>query len=154
MQAVTDAVVLSKLVDGVILVVRADKTLREDVRRSARAIRDVGGRVVGVIVNEIERRQRLQRLLYGYYAELSSDDTKAAGQARGVDHEPAAESARGDGAAAPAASSPVRGSCWIDERRLGACSVERRRVRRRLDVVPVPPPTCGSSGNVGPCSRW
>ncbi len=36
-QAVTDAVVLSKLVDGVILVVRADKTLREDVKRSAKA---------------------------------------------------------------------------------------------------------------------
>ena len=63
--AVTDAVVLSKLVDGVILVVRADKTLREDVRQSAKAIHDVGGWIFGVIVNEINPGDR-SYYSYGY----------------------------------------------------------------------------------------
>ena len=55
-QPVTDAVVLSKRVDGVVLVVRASKTLRDELRRSARMIRDVGGTIVGVIVNEADER--------------------------------------------------------------------------------------------------
>jgi capsular exopolysaccharide synthesis family protein len=55
-QPVTDAVVLSKRVDGVVLVVRASRTLREELRRSARMIRDVGGSIVGVIVNELDAR--------------------------------------------------------------------------------------------------
>jgi capsular exopolysaccharide synthesis family protein len=55
-QPVTDAIVLSKRVDGVVLVVRASKTLREELRRSARMIRDVGGPIVGVIVNELDAR--------------------------------------------------------------------------------------------------
>ena len=68
-QAVTDAVVLSKLVDGVILVVRADKTLREDIKRSARSIRDVGGSIAGVIVNEINASDRsYYTYTYGYGA--------------------------------------------------------------------------------------
>lgn len=64
-QAVTDAVVLSKIVDGVVLVVRADKTLREDVRRSAKQIRDVNGWISGVIVNEINTGDR-SYYSYGY----------------------------------------------------------------------------------------
>jgi polysaccharide biosynthesis transport protein len=64
-QAVTDAVVLSKLVDGVILVVRADKTLREDIRRSARSVQGVGAWIFGVIVNEIDTSDR-SYYSYGY----------------------------------------------------------------------------------------
>jgi capsular exopolysaccharide synthesis family protein len=62
-QPVTDAVVLSKRVDGVVLVVRASKTLRDELRRSARMIRDVGGTIVGVIVNELDARDSHY---YGY----------------------------------------------------------------------------------------
>jgi len=56
-QLVTDAVVLSKRVDGVVLVVRASKTMRDELRRSTRMIRDVGGSIVGVIVNELDVRE-------------------------------------------------------------------------------------------------
>ncbi|MFN0247152.1 MAG: GumC family protein [Kofleriaceae bacterium] len=63
---VTDAVVLSKLVDGSILVVRADKTLREDIKRSARHLRGVGGTIFGVIVNAIEPDNR-SGYYYSYY---------------------------------------------------------------------------------------
>ena len=61
-QAVTDAVVLSKRVDGVVLVVRASKTMRDELRRSTRMIRDIGGSIVGVIVNELDARDSY----YGY----------------------------------------------------------------------------------------
>ena len=82
MQAVTDAVVLSKLVDGVILVVRADKTLREDVKRSAKQIRDVGGRIFGVIVNEIDATDRSYYSYnygYGYGSDTEADPEPATG---------------------------------------------------------------------------
>ncbi len=62
LQAVTDAVVLSKQTDGVVLVVRAGKTLRDDVKRSARLIRSVNGPIVGVILNEFDIEDR-----HGYY---------------------------------------------------------------------------------------
>lgn len=66
LQAVTDAVVLSKLADGVILVVRASKTLREEVKRSARQIRDVEGAIYGVILNEFDVTHR-GSYYYSYY---------------------------------------------------------------------------------------
>jgi polysaccharide biosynthesis transport protein len=66
LQVVTDAVVLSKLVDGVILLVHADKTLRDDIKRSARQIRAVHGKIFGVIVNAIEPDQR-SGYYYSYY---------------------------------------------------------------------------------------
>jgi capsular exopolysaccharide synthesis family protein len=61
--AVTDAVVLSKQTDGVALVVRAGKTLRDEVKRSVKQIRHVDGQVVGVILNQLDARERR----YGYY---------------------------------------------------------------------------------------
>lgn len=84
LQAVTDAVVLSKLTDGVILVVRAGKTIRDEVKRSANMVRDVGGRTFGVVLNEFDRRvgSYYGYSYYGYSrSEAESKDSKAADQA-------------------------------------------------------------------------
>jgi succinoglycan biosynthesis transport protein ExoP len=62
--AVTDGVILSKQADGVVIVVRAGKTLRDEVKRSVRQVRDVDGQVVGVILNQLDTRDRR----YGYYS--------------------------------------------------------------------------------------
>ncbi|HTE53087.1 MAG TPA: polysaccharide biosynthesis tyrosine autokinase [Kofleriaceae bacterium] len=67
LQAVTDAVVLSRHSDGVILVVKAGKTLREDITRSVRQLASVDGTVVGVILNEIDLDQRRDYYYYSYY---------------------------------------------------------------------------------------
>jgi len=78
LQVVTDAVVLSKQTDGVILVIHAGKTLREEIKRSANQIKAVGGKVFGVIVNAIEPNQRsgYYYSYYGYkYSEKSSEAT-------------------------------------------------------------------------------
>ncbi len=61
--AVTDAVVLSNKTDGVAIVVRAGKTLRDEVKRATRQIRHINGHIVGVIVNRLDTRDRR----YGYY---------------------------------------------------------------------------------------
>jgi capsular exopolysaccharide synthesis family protein len=67
LQAVTDAVVLSRHTDGVILVVKAGKTLREDITRSVRQITGVDGVVVGVILNELDLEERRGGYYYSYY---------------------------------------------------------------------------------------
>jgi capsular exopolysaccharide synthesis family protein len=79
LQPVTDAVLLSKRTDGVILVVQAGKTLREDIRRSANKIRGVGGAIFGVIVNAIEAGDR-DAYYYSYYGYGTPED-KAQGPA-------------------------------------------------------------------------
>ncbi len=61
--AVTDAAILSKQTDGVVLVVHAGKTLRDEVKRSVRQIRNINGHVIGVILNQLDARDRR----YGYY---------------------------------------------------------------------------------------
>jgi capsular exopolysaccharide synthesis family protein len=62
----TDAVVLSKQTDGVILVIHAGKTLRDDIQRAERNIRAVGGKIFGVILNAIEPDHRTG-YYYSYY---------------------------------------------------------------------------------------
>jgi capsular exopolysaccharide synthesis family protein len=62
----TDAVVLSKLCDGVIIVVRAGKTLRDDLKRSVHTFREVGAPMLGTIVNEIDHRSG-SYYYYSYY---------------------------------------------------------------------------------------
>jgi capsular exopolysaccharide synthesis family protein len=81
LQPVTDAVLLSKQTDGVILVVQAGKTLREDIKRSANKIRGVGGAIFGVIVNAIEASDR-DGYYYSYYGYgPKADDGKTQGSA-------------------------------------------------------------------------
>ncbi|HLL25862.1 MAG TPA: polysaccharide biosynthesis tyrosine autokinase [Kofleriaceae bacterium] len=66
LQVVTDAVVLSKHTDGVILVAKAGKTLREELRRSAKHVRAVNGTIFGTILNAIEPDKR-SGYYYSYY---------------------------------------------------------------------------------------
>lgn len=64
---VTDAAVLSTKCDGAILVVRASKTSRELARRGVEILKNVGGRIVGVVLNAVD----LESNQYGYYQRYS-----------------------------------------------------------------------------------
>jgi capsular exopolysaccharide synthesis family protein len=75
LQLVTDAVVLSKQADGVIMVVHADKTLREDAKRAARQIRHVGGTIFGTVVNAIDDSR--STYYYGKYGAYYSYSEKS-----------------------------------------------------------------------------
>ncbi len=61
--AVTDAVVLSGDVDGVIIVIKAFKTVKDLVLQAKRQLVDVDARLIGVILNDFD----IQRKSYGYY---------------------------------------------------------------------------------------
>jgi len=61
--AVTDATVLSRFVDGTVIVVRAFSTTKDLARAGARALRDVGATVAGVVLNAVN----LYRHEYKYY---------------------------------------------------------------------------------------
>lgn len=56
--AVADAAVLSTIVDGCIIVVDSRSTTRRDLLRTRDALEGVGGRIVGVVINRLNRTSR------------------------------------------------------------------------------------------------
>jgi succinoglycan biosynthesis transport protein ExoP len=65
--AVTDAAVLSTLVDATVLVVRAFATRKEYARHGARALTDVGGKLAGVVLNAVDLDRHEYQHYYYYY---------------------------------------------------------------------------------------
>ncbi|MGZ3458990.1 MAG: GumC family protein, partial [Archangium sp.] len=51
---VSDALVLSKQADGILLVLKAGATHREQAKRATRSLRDVKARVIGALLNHVE----------------------------------------------------------------------------------------------------
>lgn len=60
---VTDAVILSTLVDGCLVVARTGQTSRAAYRQTTKQLTDVGAKVLGCVLNDID----LDRKGYGYY---------------------------------------------------------------------------------------
>lgn len=79
LQPVTDAVVLAKRAEGVILVARSGRTIRDELKRAARMIRTVNVPIFGVVVNELDRRERDSYYYYSYYgySQNGGDDAPA-----------------------------------------------------------------------------
>jgi Mrp family chromosome partitioning ATPase len=59
----TDGVLVSSMVDGVLLVVHAGKSSRDVVWRSRQLLLDIGAKVFGVVLNNVD----LQHHSYYYY---------------------------------------------------------------------------------------
>jgi succinoglycan biosynthesis transport protein ExoP len=59
----TDGVLLSSMVDGVVMVVHGGKSSRDLARRSRQVLQDAGGRILGVVLNNVDLRARD----YNYY---------------------------------------------------------------------------------------
>jgi capsular exopolysaccharide synthesis family protein len=64
--AVTDAVILSRVVDGTILVVRAGRTAREALHRARGALAAVNANLLGVVLNDVDLRNPHYYGHYGY----------------------------------------------------------------------------------------
>ncbi|AGW40800.1 capsular polysaccharide biosynthesis protein [Leifsonia xyli subsp. cynodontis DSM 46306] len=60
---VTDAAVLSKSVDGVLLVVNAKRTKIDQLGKALRTLDQAAGKLTGVVLNRVPRRRRQLRLL-------------------------------------------------------------------------------------------
>jgi capsular exopolysaccharide synthesis family protein len=65
--AVTDAAILSTLVDGTVFVVRAFRTNRNLSAHGLRSIRDVDGRIVGAVLNAVNLDKHEYAHYYHYY---------------------------------------------------------------------------------------
>ncbi len=63
--AVTDAALLSTHIDGIILVVKSHHTDREVAQRAVQSLRNVGAKLTGAILNDIDLTHRYTS--YGYY---------------------------------------------------------------------------------------
>ena len=80
--AVTDAAVLSTLVDGVILVVRMGTTARAAVRRATSHLRAVHSRVLGAVLNDVDFTSGSYYGGYGYYYAYGAHDGDGAENGR------------------------------------------------------------------------
>ena len=85
---VTDSVILGSMVDGVLLVVQGDRTSRELVRRSQRLLNEVGARIFGVILNNVNVKPEdyyYYQSYYGsrYYADNAHTAADAATNGKG-----------------------------------------------------------------------
>ena len=60
---VADATVLAPLADGILIVVKAGKTKMNAVKRQVTALRQVGARLIGVVINDV----KMTRSRYSYY---------------------------------------------------------------------------------------
>ncbi|MEZ0314468.1 MAG: GumC family protein [Myxococcota bacterium] len=77
---VTDAQVLSALVDGVVLVVHANKTTWPAARAARRRLHDVGAKLFGVVLNNVDLggKGKHQYYEYGYYVYGEGDKSAPA----------------------------------------------------------------------------
>lgn len=70
---VTDAIVLSSLVDGVMLVVKSGVTRKDLLTRSVEQLRAVKAQIFGVVLNDVDLSRRGQGYYYGYYYQRDSE---------------------------------------------------------------------------------
>jgi capsular exopolysaccharide synthesis family protein len=72
---ITDATIISTLVDGVIMVVESDKTSRAALNRACRVMEHSGGRILGTVFNKVDTRRDGYygyRYYHGYYTRSAS----------------------------------------------------------------------------------
>jgi len=69
--AVTDAAVLAKLVDGVVMVIRANSTVRYVAQNGLNQLKNVGGHLLGVVLNGVDmgRGSYYYYQYYNYYGD-------------------------------------------------------------------------------------
>lgn len=79
---VTDPVILSTMVDGVIMVVHAGKSTRDVIRRASQELTSVGAKVFGVVLNNVNlQREGYDEYYYQrYYSSYSSDNDVSNGK--------------------------------------------------------------------------
>lgn len=63
----TDGVLIASMVDGVILVVNSGKSSRQIVRRSKQLLQDIGAKIFGVVLNNVNLRSQDNYYYQSYY---------------------------------------------------------------------------------------
>lgn len=68
---VTDSIILSRMVDSTMIVSAHNETRKDDLERVVRDIKNVGGRVIGVVYNKLPITSRKYTKAYYYYSNSS-----------------------------------------------------------------------------------
>jgi capsular exopolysaccharide synthesis family protein len=76
--AVTDPIIISKLVDGTIVVVKSAKTTKEAARRAVRRLEDVNAKILGLVLNDVDFKDGGYYYNYYYYKRGYGSDEKPA----------------------------------------------------------------------------
>jgi capsular exopolysaccharide synthesis family protein len=71
----TDGVLISSLVDGVLLVVHGGKTSRQVVKRTRQMLQEIGARIIGVVLNQIDLRSQEYYYYHQDYKGYYSSET-------------------------------------------------------------------------------
>jgi Mrp family chromosome partitioning ATPase len=74
--SVTDSLLLAKLVDSVLLVVRYNEVDRKLARRCLNSLRKTEASLAGVVLNGVDPRQDSYHRYYGYYQEKAEPEAK------------------------------------------------------------------------------
>ncbi|MBE0427991.1 MAG: polysaccharide biosynthesis tyrosine autokinase [Nitrospirae bacterium] len=73
---ISDPLIVSPGVDGVIMVVRSGKTAREAAHEARRLLHGVNARILGVVLNAIDRSSMRYSYYYNYYKHYYTDENK------------------------------------------------------------------------------
>jgi polysaccharide biosynthesis transport protein len=81
--AVTDAAVIGPQVDGVLVIVRSERTTRDTLANAARQLREVKANLLGCVLNEadLSRRRTYKGYYYGGYYSTENEDGGGGGDA-------------------------------------------------------------------------
>ena len=63
----TDGVLIASIVDGVILVVHSGKSSRQIVRKARQLIQDVGAKILGIVLNNVDLKSKDNYYYQSYY---------------------------------------------------------------------------------------
>jgi len=83
--AFTDGVLIASMVEGVLLVVHSGKNSRKVVGRARKLLRDVGARMIGVVLNKVEAAPENSYYYYsGYYSHYHLNEDAGADEQAGT----------------------------------------------------------------------
>ena len=64
---VTDAAILSKLVDGTVLILKSMRTTRDAAKHAVSVLRDIDSEILGAVLNDLDLLNRKYGQHYYYY---------------------------------------------------------------------------------------
>lgn len=75
-ELVADSKIISRIVDSTIVVTEYNKTKKETLKKTVNGIRNVGGNIIGIVINKIPYHSRGYYYDMGYYGEEAPESEK------------------------------------------------------------------------------
>ena len=75
-QLVTDALIITRLVDATLIVAADKKTKKEDLKRVVNNLEQVGGKIAGIVINMMPQTAKAYERSYYYYGSTNTSSSK------------------------------------------------------------------------------